>query len=90
MEWRTFWQRLILLTLLSILVLGLITAGLDPYLALGIVAGIVVLLKDMWLPSGKSTNEEGRRGDGGPLPRPPGPPPAARDEGERETSGEAA
>jgi hypothetical protein len=47
-EWRTFNQRLILLVLLSGLVIGLIAAGLDPYVALAVAAGILWLLKDAW------------------------------------------
>ncbi|MGW4007971.1 hypothetical protein [Streptomyces sp. NPDC004763] len=52
MEWRTFNQRIILLVLLSLMVVGLIAAGLEPYLALAIAAGIVMLLRDAWLPDG--------------------------------------
>ncbi|WP_326658701.1 hypothetical protein [Streptomyces canus] len=46
MNWRTYWQRLGVLVLLTLLVLGLIKAGMDPYLALAIAAGIVMLMKD--------------------------------------------
>ncbi|MDX2556335.1 hypothetical protein [Streptomyces stelliscabiei] len=52
MEWRTFWQRVILFVMLAALVVGLIVAGTDPNLALAIAAALVVLLKDMWLPGG--------------------------------------
>ncbi|WP_121749965.1 hypothetical protein [Streptomyces sp. E2N166] len=52
MEWRTFNQRIILLLLLGIVVIGLIAAGQEPYVALAIAGGIVMLLKDAWLPGG--------------------------------------
>ncbi|SEC64245.1 hypothetical protein [Streptomyces sp. PAN_FS17] len=54
MDWRTFNQRIILLLLLGTLVIGLIAAGLQPYVALAIAGGIVMLLRDAWLPSSNS------------------------------------
>ncbi|GGX15769.1 hypothetical protein [Streptomyces chartreusis] len=54
MDWRTFNQRIILLLLLGTLVIGLIAAGLQPYVALAIAGGIVMLLRDAWLPSSDS------------------------------------
>lgn len=52
MEWRTFNQRLILLALLGGLVIGLIAAGLEPYVALAVAGGILWLLRDAWTPDG--------------------------------------
>ena len=51
MEWRTFVQRMILLAALSGLVIGLIAGGLDPTVALMVAGGILLLLKDAWLPN---------------------------------------
>jgi hypothetical protein len=65
LDWRTFWQRLILLVLVGGMVLGLIKADVDPYLALTIVGGIVLILKDLWLPN---RDEDEKEGPGGAVP----------------------
>lgn len=60
MDWRTFIQRIMLLLLLGMLVIGLIAAGLEPYVALAIAGGIVTLLRDAWLPSSDTKAAKGK------------------------------
>ncbi|MEU9175119.1 hypothetical protein AB0D34_46505, partial [Streptomyces sp. NPDC048420] len=57
MNWRTYWQRLGVLMLLTILVLGLIKAGMEPYLSLAIATGIVMLMRD-FLRSDEATDDQ--------------------------------
>ncbi|CAM5232552.1 hypothetical protein [Streptomyces sp. NPDC048224] len=68
MSWRTYWQRLTFVVLISALVTLLIAIGLDPNLAVSSAATVVLISRDLWMPGkprgrGRDQVEEGATRD---------------------------
>ncbi|MFP3991041.1 hypothetical protein U9R90_26945 [Streptomyces sp. E11-3] len=51
MSKSAFWQRVVLILLIAIVVFALIVAGCAPQVAVGIAAAIVLIARDVWNPA---------------------------------------